>query len=267
MGIFLTSRPMIGLPDSHCHLDMEDFAADREDILTRARTAGVSAFLCPAEISDPRGLRITLDLAERHPDVTAAAGLHPHQAKLLSEARLTAIRTLAAEKKISAVGEIGLDFHYDFASPAEQREAFRSQIALARDLGLPAIVHSRLAGREIREAVDAERFETGGVLHCYTEDWEIAKDMIDRGFLISFSGIVTFPKAADLREVAIRVPLDRLLIETDAPYLAPIPHRGKRNEPAFILETARLLASLRGISFETLAAAVTANYRSLLRYF
>ena len=117
------------------------------------------------------------------------------------------------------------------------------------------------------EAVDAERFDPGCVLHCYTEDWEIAKAMIDRGFLISFSGILTFPKAADLRSVAVQVPLDRLLVETDAPYLAPIPHRGKRNEPAFVLETARVLASLRGIPFETLAAAVTANYRVLLQNF
>jgi TatD DNase family protein len=256
---------MIEIPDSHCHLDMEDFAADREEVLLRARTAGVSAFLCPAEISDARGLRITLDLAARHPDVTAAAGLHPHQAKLFSEARLSSIRALAAAKMIAAVGEIGLDFHYDFASPTEQREAFRAQLALALELGLPVIVHSRLAGREIMEAVDAERFETGGVLHCYTEDWDIAEAMIDRGFLISFSGILTFPKAADLRSVAVQIPLDRLLVETDAPYLAPIPHRGKRNEPAFVLETARVLASLRGIPFETLAAAVTANYRALLR--
>jgi TatD DNase family protein len=258
---------MRSIPDSHCHLDMEEFTVDREEVLARARTAGVSAFLCPAEISDARGLGVTLDLAARHPDVTATAGLHPHQAKLFSEARLSTIRALAADRKIAAVGEIGLDFHYDFASPAEQREAFRSQIALARDLGLPAVVHSRLAGREIREAVDAERFETGGVLHCYTEDWDIAKAMIDRGFLISFSGILTFPKAADLRSVAVQVPLDRLLVETDAPYLAPTPHRGKRNEPAFVLETARVLASLRGIPFESLAAAVTANYRALLRNF
>lgn len=256
-----------GIPDSHCHLDMEEFAPDLEEVIVRARAAGVSAFLCPAEISDARGLGITLDLAARHSDVTAAAGLHPHQAKLFSEARLSAIRDLAAEKKIAAVGEIGLDFHYDFASPAEQREAFRSQLALALELELPVIVHSRLAGREIREAVDAERFERGGVLHCYTEDWDVAKAMIDRGFLISFSGILTFPKAADLRSVAAQVPLDRLLVETDAPYLAPIPHRGKRNEPAFVLETARVLASLRGIPFETLAAAVTANYRTLLRNF
>jgi TatD DNase family protein len=256
---------MAGLPDSHCHLDMEDFAADREDVLARARAAGVTAFLCPAEISDARGLRITLDLAARHPDVAAAAGLHPHQAKLQDPARFAAIRELAAGQAIVAVGEIGLDFHYDFASPAEQREAFRAQIALARDLGLPAIVHSRLAGREIREDVDAERFETGGVLHCFTEDWEIASSMLDRGFLISFSGIVTFPKAANLRDVAARVPLDRLLVETDAPYLAPVPHRGKRNEPAFVLETARALADLRGISMDALAEAVSANFRTLLR--
>lgn len=254
---------MITLPDSHCHLDMEEFAADRDAVLDRARAAGVSAFLCPADISNALGLQTTLGLAARHPDITAAAGLHPHQARLKTPALFETIRALAGENKIAAVGEIGLDYHYDFSRPDEQRTAFREQIALAAELRLPAVIHSRLAGPDIRAAVDAERFQGGGILHCYTESGEIAASMIDRGFLISFSGILTFPNAADLREVARTLPLDRILVETDAPYLAPVPRRGKRNEPAFVLETARLLADLRGLPLEDLAVALTANYRTL----
>jgi TatD DNase family protein len=254
---------MIALPDSHCHLDMEEFASDLDAVFARARAAGVSAFLCPADVSDPAGLQTTLDLAAGRPDVTAAAGLHPHKAGLRGPAHLEAIRKLAAEGKIAAVGEIGLDYHYDFAPPEAQRAAFREQLALAAEARLPVIVHSRLAGADVREAVDAERFAGGGILHCFTESREIAESMIERGFYISFSGILTFPNAAGLRDVAGAIPLDRILVETDAPYLAPVPHRGKRNEPAYVLETAGALARLRGLTLETLAAAVTANFRAL----
>ena len=254
---------MITLPDSHCHLDMEEFAPDREAVLERARSAGVSAFLCPTDVSHLPSLQTTIDLAARHPDITVAAGLHPHRAKLRSAVHLDAVRVLAADKKIAAVGEIGLDYHSDFSTPAEQRDAFREQIALAGELGLPAVIHSRLAGSDVRDAVDGERFHGGGILHCFTESREIAEAMIDRGFFISFSGILTFPNASDLRDVARALPLNRLFVETDAPYLAPVPHRGKRNEPASVLETARLLAGLRGLSLESLAASLSANYRTL----
>ncbi len=254
---------MIEIPDSHCHLDMEDFAPDREAVLDRARAAGINAFLCPADISHPSGLQTTLELAARHSDIAAAAGLHPHQARQRTADQGDVIRALAAGKKIAAVGEIGLDYHYDYSRPEEQRPVFREQLALAAELGLPAIVHSRLAGADIREAVDAERFSCGGILHCFTESREIAASMIDRGFLISFSGILTFPNAAALRDIARSLPLDRILVETDAPYLAPVPHRGKRNEPAFVLETARVLAGLRGLTLEDLAAAMTSNFKAL----
>lgn len=254
---------MITLPDSHCHLDMEDFAPDREAVLERARAAGISAFLCPADVSQAAALQTTIGLASGSADISAAAGLHPHQAKLRSPALLETIRKLAAEKTISAVGEIGLDYHYDFSSPEEQRAAFREQLALALEIGLPAVVHSRLAGHHIREDVDGERFDRGGILHCFTETLEIAEAMIDRGFLISFSGILTFSNAASLREVARSLPADKILVETDAPYLAPVPHRGKRNEPAFAFETARVLAGLRNVALEALAADLTANYRRL----
>jgi TatD DNase family protein len=253
--------------DSHSHLDMEAFDPDREAVIERARAAGVVAILCPIDVASRRSLDTTLALSSAHPEIAAAAGLHPHQAGGSAAAAACDIRRLAAAGKIRAVGEIGLDYHYDFASPAAQQTAFRTQLALAKELGLPVIVHSREAGRDIQAAVDDEAFHGSGVLHCFTEDWEFARAMLDRGFLVSFSGVVTFPKAAALRDVAARIPLDRLLVETDAPYLAPVPHRGRRNEPAFLVETARLLAGLRKISIERLAEATTANYRRLFEIF
>ena len=239
---------------------MDEFDPDREDVLRRAREAGVSGILCPIDISSERSVASVLRLAAENPDIRAAAGLHPHQAKLDSPPLRDALRGLAASGRIVAVGEIGLDYHYDFASPAEQRDAFRGQLALAADARLPAIVHSRKAGRDIADAVREERFDLGGVLHCFTEDWNFAREMIDRGFYISFSGIVTFPNASALREVAARIPDDRILVETDAPYLAPVPHRGKRNEPAFVTATAALLAALRDRTPADLAEAVSRNY-------
>jgi TatD DNase family protein len=166
------------------------------------------------------------------------------------------------------VGEIGLDYHYDLSPRDRQREVLRAQLRAARELGLPAILHSRLSGPDIREAIDGERFTAGGILHCFTETWDVARSMLDRGFLISFSGILTFPKAAELREVAGKVPLDRLLVETDSPYLAPVPYRGagKRNEPAFVVETAKAMAGLRGMALPELAEATTANFARLFPF-
>ncbi len=169
---------------------------------------------------------------------------------------------------IRAVGEIGLDYHYDLSPVESQKEALRRQLALAAGAGLPVILHSRLAGPDIIAAVDGERFRAGGILHCFTESWDVARAMLDRGFHVSFSGILTFPKAGDLRDVAARVPLDRLLVETDSPYLAPVPYRGsgRRNEPAYVVETARVLAGVRNIPFEDLAEATTANFARLFPF-
>jgi TatD DNase family protein len=255
----MTDRPL-SLPDSHAHLDMPEFDPDRDDVLRRAREAGVAGILCPIDISNERSIATVLRLAAENADIRAAAGLHPHQAKLDSPALLDALHGLAAGGKIVAVGEIGLDYHYDVSSPAEQRDAFRRQLALAREAGLPAIVHSRNAGRDIAAAIRDEGFDRGGVLHCFTEDWDFAREMIDRGFYISFSGIVTFPNAGALREVAAKVPDDRLLLETDAPYLAPVPYRGKRNEPAYVMATAARVAALRGMTLEALAEMVSRNF-------
>ena len=261
--LFMDTKPR--LVDSHAHLDMPEFDADRTETVQRAFAAGIVAILCPGDLTRDASLPAIAALSAEFPNVLAAAGVHAHQAKDFSPAHVDALKGLAAHRAIRAVGEIGLDYHYDFSPVAAQHEALRRQLALAAEAALPVILHSRLSGRDIIAAVDAEGFRAGGILHCFTESWEIARAMLDRGFHISFSGILTFPKAGDLREVAGRVPLDRLLVETDSPYLAPVPYRGsgRRNEPAYVVETARVLAGVRGLALEDLAEATTANFSRL----
>ncbi len=254
------------LVDSHAHLDMEDFDRERDQVLERAREAGVRTVLCPAELTNPQSLGTILDLVRRHPGtVLAAAGVHPHQARAFGPAHLDEIRSLASSGSICALGEVGLDLYYDFSPAAAQRRALRDQVALARDLGLPLIVHTRQAGPEAADIILEAGFEGQGVLHCYTETWDLAKRMLDRGFFISFTGILTFPKAQDVRDVARKIPLDRLMVETDSPYLVPVPWRGrkKRNEPALVVDVARTLAELKGVTLEALAEATTRNFRTL----
>jgi len=248
------------LVDSHAHLDMEEFDRDRDEVIARAGRAGVGAILCPRELT---GARSAAGLGVNEapgPVLLAAAGVHPHEARRLRPETLGRLGAMAAAREIRAVGEIGLDFHYNLSPPETQRELFRAQLGLAGRAGLPAIIHSRNAGKEILGIIREEGFTSGGVLHCFTETWEIAEAALEAGFYISFSGIVTFPKAGELRAVAAKVPLDRILVETDAPYLAPVPNRGKRNEPAYVVETARLLAGLRGLPLEEFAAATSANF-------
>jgi TatD DNase family protein len=256
------------LVDSHAHLDMPEFDPDREDVVRRAFASGLVAILCPADLTRPGSLSAILDLRKTHPAVMAAAGVHAHQAGEMTEGHIRELRALAANGTIRAIGEIGLDYHYNFSPPDRQRDVLRMQLAAGRDLNLPVILHSRLSGPDIIAAVDAERFTAGGILHCFTEDIDTARAMIARGFLVSFSGILTFPKAHDLRDVARKLPLDRLLVETDSPYLAPVPFRGKvkRNEPAFVSETAKLLAGLRGVPYPDLAEATTGNFAGLFPF-
>jgi TatD DNase family protein len=258
----------VRLVDSHAHLDQGEFDPDREDVIARAFAAGLEGILCPADLADDRSLELVLDLVRRHPEIVAAAGVHPHQARLFDPSHEARLRDLAARGLIAAVGEIGLDFHYDYSPAADQRRAFRAQLEVARDVGLPVIVHSRKAGPEICDSIREAGLGRGGVLHCFTETWEIAGRALDLGLYLSFSGILTFPKAADLRQVAGRAPADRLLVETDAPYLAPVPYRGRarRNEPAWVVETARVLAGLRGLPESELADLTTANFRSLFSF-
>ncbi|MGB8951578.1 MAG: TatD family hydrolase [Candidatus Aminicenantales bacterium] len=254
-----------GLVDSHAHLDMEDFDADREETIRRAFDAGIRSILCPADLTSPQSLQTTLELSARNPNIRAAAGIHPHQAKFFKPETLLQARELVSSKKISALGEIGLDYHYDFSPPEAQRNAFRAQLNLAQELSLPVIIHSRKAGPEVAAAVKGEGLTRGGILHCFTEDWNLARAMLDCGFFISFSGILTYPGAQSLRDIARKIPLERLLVETDSPYLVPSPFRGtqKRNEPAFVVATAKVLADLKKIAFEELAGVTSHNFYSL----
>jgi len=251
--------------DSHAHLDMEEFEGDREQVLERAWKAGLAAILCPADLTVEHSLDKTLGLKAKSPSLLAAAGVHPHQAAHFRPEHLAQLKRLAEAGTIVALGEVGLDFHYNLSPADSQRLAFRAQAAAAGEMGLPLIIHTRQAGREAFDIVQEENPGGRGVMHCYTEDWDLARRMLDLGFVISFSGILTFPKAESLREVARRLPLDRLLVETDSPFLTPVPFRGrvKRNEPRYVVEVARTLAALKDVSLEKLAEATTANFYKL----
>lgn len=262
MDLDKTENPQPGLVDSHAHLDMPDFDPDRDEVIERAFAAGICAILCPMEVSDPESMRKTQSITDRYPNIIAAAGVHPHAAKEFTPGLGQKIRDLAGRGAIHALGEIGLDFHYNFSAREEQIGAFRTQLVIAQELNLPAIIHSRLASDDVAAAIREEGFTRGGVLHCFTEGPEFADHMLDLGFHISFSGIVTFPKAGDIQETARRLPLDRILVETDAPFLAPVPYRGriKRNEPRYVRETAGFLAELRNIAPDELCEQTRRNF-------
>lgn len=257
------------LIDSHAHLDAPQFDADRAEAIARAQGAGIELIMeiAGSDIgagSLPRGLR----LAAEHPFIYAAIGLHPHEASLYDERLERELLAASREEKVIGWGEIGLDYYYDNSPREDQRRAFVRQLELALELRLPVIIHTREAEEDtigILRAHWEERGggEIGGVIHCFTGSAGLAEAALAMGFYISFSGVLTFKKADELRAVAARVPLERLLIETDSPYLAPVPHRGKRNEPAFVLETARALAAIKALSLEQVAEATSANFRRL----
>lgn len=248
--------------DSHAHLDDRQFEADRHQVLVRAGEKGIKWILCPLDLCFKASLETGLKLAAEEKNIYLAAGVHPHQAKDLKESHLRDLRQLAEEKKILAVGEIGLDFHYNFSPPDRQLQAFELQLNLALELNLPVIIHSRLAGERIIESIRARNGLLRGIFHCFTESYEIARKALDLGFLISFSGILTYQRADDLREVAKKIPPEYLLVETDAPYLTPWPEKKiySRNEPSLLITTAQLLAELKNITLEELAEITTKNF-------
>jgi len=253
--------------DSHAHIDGPEFDSDRVQVIQRARDARVSAIL-NVGTGDPHSgvLERAVELAESHPDIYAAVGTHPHDARLFDERAEERVWKLATSSaKVIAWGEIGLDFHYDNSPREVQIDVFQWQLRLARELSLPVIIHTREAEAETAEILESHWAESNlpGIMHCFSGSAQLAQQAVDLGFSISFSGIVTFKKAEELREVAKLVPLDRLLIETDCPYLTPIPFRGKRNEPAYVVEVARCLAGLRGLEIEELAEITTNNFRRM----
>jgi len=245
------------LVDSHCHLDFSEFREEREAIITRARSAGVETMLTiSTRLDEFQGVRA---IAEAHDGIWCSVGAHPHEAKNHADLAPQELVALAAHSKVIGIGETGLDFHYGLSPRDVQERVFRAHIAAARETGLPLIVHAREADREVAHILDEER-PPPGVMHCFSSGRALAEAALALGFYISISGIVTFRNAADLRAIVRDLPLDRLLVETDAPYLAPVPYRGKRNEPAFIAATAAAVAELKGIELQHLAEMTSANF-------
>lgn len=252
------------LVDSHCHLSFPDYQEDLEAVMARAEAADVRYMLTiSTKLSDFPNV---LQVAEAYPNVWCTAGVHPHEAEAEgAEATPERLAILTRHPKVVGLGETGLDFYYEHSPREAQKEAFRAHIAVARETGLPVIVHSRNAEAETVEVLREEmgKGAFSGVIHCFTGTDVLAKGALELGFYISLSGILTFKKADELRETVRKIPLERLLVETDAPYLAPVPYRGKRNEPAYTAETAKVAAELFGMDEAAFAEATTANFFKL----
>ena len=250
------------LVDSHAHLDDSDFDADRDAVIARARGAGLKYILAVGGGTGPENLAAPVAIAERHDWIYATVGVHPHEARHFQDSHAEQIRKLADHPKVVALGEIGLDYYYDHSPREVQKRVLIRQMELAREAKLPIIIHCRDAWTDLA-AITQEHWQASGlrgILHCFTGSREDAFKFLDWGFLVSFAGNVTFRKAEGLREVAREIPPDRLLFETDCPYLAPAPHRGKRNEPALVREVARQLAELRGLSLEEIGRQTLGNF-------
>ena len=251
------------LIDSHAHIDAPQFAEDREAMLGRARVAGVSTLLAIGTGPGPEKLDAALPLAEAHDWIYTTVGIHPHQAREVTEAHLDELARLAKHPKVIAWGEIGLDYFYDHSPRDVQERVFRDQMALAREARLPIIIHCRDAWADCLKLLEEvwRPAGLGGILHCFTSTLADARRGLDMGFLISFAGNSTYPKTQNLRDIAKVLPLENILIETDSPYLAPQAYRGKRNEPAYVVEVARTLASVRDLAAEEFAARTAGNFR------
>lgn len=252
---------MLSLTDSHAHLLSEPLNIHVEEVLSRAKSAGISTIINIC--IDSQQIKDALELVKKHPWVFNAAAVHPHDAEKDGEALFPEVVLHAKQGHLIAIGETGLDYHYNHSSPDIQREFLRKHLQLALEYQLPVIIHCREAFADFFQIIDADYGRGRGVLHCFTGSVEEAEQVLERGWYLSLSGIVTFKKSSVLREVARLVPLDKLLIETDAPFLAPQSHRGKPNEPAFILETAMVIAAVKGITVTELAQATSANAKKL----
>ncbi|MDD2402144.1 MAG: TatD family hydrolase [Clostridia bacterium] len=248
--------------DTHAHLDDEQFTEDRVDVISRLREAGVELVInvgCNMQSS----LK-SVEITKEYDFIYGAVGIHPHDASDLNEESLGQLRELAREPRIVAVGEIGLDYYYDYSPRELQKKCFREMIGMAKELKLPIIIHDRDAHEDTLKIVKEEKAnEVGGVFHCYSGSWEMAKEVMKLGFYMAIGGAVTFKNAKKVVEVAQEIPLDHLLIETDCPYLAPVPYRGKRNEPAYVSKVAERIAEIKGISIEEVAKATLENGKRL----
>jgi TatD DNase family protein len=253
----------VELIDSHAHIDFPHFAEDRDAVLDRARAAGISTLLAIGSGPGPEKLDCAFPFAEQHDWIYATVGVHPHESKDVTPQHLETLSKLAKRPRVIAWGEIGLDYFYDHSPRDVQQRVFLAQMELAHQAGLPIIIHCRDAWTDCLSMLEKHWRPTGlgGILHCFTSTLEGARRGIEMGFLISFAGNSTYPKAQNLRDVAKELPLENILIETDSPYLAPQTYRGKRNEPAYVVEVARTLATVRNCSPEEIAVATTGNFR------
>ncbi len=246
------------LIDSHAHLEMPDFRGDLEQVIQRAKDSGVGYIFTVG--TEKKDWKKALEIADSHPSIYAILGVHPHHAKEIGDQTYPTLRELCRNGKVKAYGEIGLDFFRNLSPRDIQLKRFREQIGLAKELGLPIVVHDREAHRETLEILKSEEAETcGGIIHCFSGDYEMARACIDMGFCISIPGSITFKNAQDFREIVKKIPLESLLVETDAPFITPEPFRGKRNEPSYVRYTAQKLAEIMKISFEKVAEITTEN--------
>jgi TatD DNase family protein len=254
--------------DSHAHLEGPQFEADREQVIARARDAGIHTIVAIGSGTGPGSLDCGIQLAQQHAFIYATVGIHPHEAKLASDRDFQELESLARRPKVIAWGEIGLDYYYDHSPRELQKQVFLRQLELAEVAKLPLVIHCRASEASDNAwqhclAIIKEQWAStglGGILHCFSGTWEQAVRALDMGFMLSFAGNVTFPKAQQIRDTAKQVPLDRMLIETDSPFLAPVPHRGKRNEPAFVREVARQLGEIRGLPAEEMGERTSNNF-------
>jgi TatD DNase family protein len=257
------------LVDSHCHLDSDQFDADREEVIQRALDAGVKHMVAIGTGNGPPDLEAGIRLAEKYEAFYATVAVHPHDASKATPETFKRLGDLSQHPKVVAIGEMGLDYHYDFSPREVQKAVFIEQMQIAAAAKKPIVIHTREAWDDTIAAI-REHWDRGlgGIMHCFSGNPEQAKQALDLGFYLSYGGIVTFPKAIDIQQSATITPADRILIETDAPYLAPVPKRGKRNEPAYMVETAKKLAVLRGVTPESIAEITTTNFQCLcgLRY-
>lgn len=254
--------------DSHAHLEGSEFDADRETVIQRALDAGIEIIVCVGDGDFEKNSHdAAFKLSEEHGFIYTTVGVHPHEARLLDDELCAKLKQLSQHPKVIAWGEIGLDYHYDNSPREVQREAFRNQLRMAREHQLPISIHTREAEADTLAILDEEwrDSELGGVIHCFTGTRSFAEAAVERGLLISFSGVITFKNAEDLRHTAQILPIEKLLIETDSPFLAPVPYRGRRNEPAYVIETARCIAGIRGLEAEDVARATSGNFKRLFR--
>jgi TatD DNase family protein len=250
------------LVDSHCHLDGHKFDADRDAVIQRAIDAGVTRMLAIGTGDGPPDLDVAVRLAENYSNIWATAGVHPHDAAKWSDECGPLLRERMRHPRVVALGEIGLDYHYDFSPRDRQKRVFIEQLQIAAEAGKPIVIHTREAWDDTF-AILKEHWQGPGVMHCFSGGPAEAEKSLEIGFTISYSGIVTYPKAPEIREAALLTPLDRMLVETDAPYLAPAPHRGKRNEPAYVAKTAAFVADLLGMEYEQFCAKTSKNFDAL----